>query len=102
MKHCPKCDREYSDESLNFCLEDGETLVQAELPSEARTAIQVPEVSSAAARPGKTSERTAILPRERLRAPGTSKRTLWLAAAVSTVILAAGSPIFVEMRGSTT
>ena len=35
MKYCPKCDREYSDETLNFCLEDGEWLVHqvAESPT---------------------------------------------------------------------
>ena len=26
MKHCPKCDRFYTDETLNFCLDDGEWL----------------------------------------------------------------------------
>jgi hypothetical protein len=26
MKRCPKCDRRYSDDTLNFCLEDGATL----------------------------------------------------------------------------
>jgi TolB-like protein len=41
MKHCPKCDREYYDESLNFCLEDGETLLPADQQSEAATAIQL-------------------------------------------------------------
>jgi Domain of unknown function (DUF4440) len=29
MKHCPKCNRTYNDESLNFCLEDGAPLVAA-------------------------------------------------------------------------
>src|ERR1043166_8893034 len=27
MKRCPKCNREYRDESLRFCLEDGTSLV---------------------------------------------------------------------------
>lgn len=27
MKHCPKCKREYEDDSLRFCLEDGTALV---------------------------------------------------------------------------
>ncbi|MEO8574723.1 MAG: hypothetical protein ABI481_12195 [Pyrinomonadaceae bacterium] len=26
MKRCPKCDAKYADETLNFCLEDGEWL----------------------------------------------------------------------------
>ena len=45
MKRCPKCSQTYTDETLNFCLEDGEWLVGAEsdgpatavLPSEAST-----------------------------------------------------------------
>ena len=28
MKRCPRCNRTYSDENLNFCLEDGELLTQ--------------------------------------------------------------------------
>src|SRR5215204_7034371 len=26
MKHCPKCSQTYTDETLNFCLDDGEWL----------------------------------------------------------------------------
>ena len=29
MKQCPKCSQTYSDESLNFCLADGTTLIKA-------------------------------------------------------------------------
>ncbi|MFN2501807.1 MAG: hypothetical protein ABR530_07335 [Pyrinomonadaceae bacterium] len=29
MKRCPKCRRDYSDETMNFCLEDGSRLVSA-------------------------------------------------------------------------
>lgn len=28
MKTCPKCRKNYSDEDLNFCLDDGETLMR--------------------------------------------------------------------------
>ncbi len=28
MKQCPKCSKSYTDENLNFCLEDGELLLQ--------------------------------------------------------------------------
>jgi hypothetical protein len=30
MKHCPKCKREYDDDSLRFCLEDGTALTRAD------------------------------------------------------------------------
>lgn len=29
MKICPRCDKTYADENLNFCLEDGATLIQS-------------------------------------------------------------------------
>ena len=32
MKRCPKCNRTYTDEALNFCLEDGTPLVGAQPP----------------------------------------------------------------------
>ena len=41
MKRCPKCNATYSDETLNFCLEDGEWLVA---DGESATAI-LPELS---------------------------------------------------------
>ncbi|MEO6050829.1 MAG: hypothetical protein ABIP78_05795 [Pyrinomonadaceae bacterium] len=31
MKHCPKCNQIYSDESLNFCLDDGSLLIAPNL-----------------------------------------------------------------------
>ena len=37
MKQCPRCNRTYTDETLNFCLDDGSTL--ANDPDESRTAI---------------------------------------------------------------
>ena len=37
MKQCPRCSRSYADETLNFCLEDGEWLLTDDEPA---TAIQ--------------------------------------------------------------
>ena len=45
MKHCPKCNRQYSDPSLNFCTEDG-TPLTPRFDSEAET-VKVPEWSQA-------------------------------------------------------
>lgn len=41
MKRCPECRRDYSDDTLLFCLEDGAALVQGSVPSpdEPQTAI---------------------------------------------------------------
>jgi len=35
MKHCPQCRRTYTDETLNFCLDDGEWLVTDDEPATA-------------------------------------------------------------------
>jgi TolB-like protein/Tfp pilus assembly protein PilF len=39
MKKCPQCKRAYSDESLNYCLDDGEELIYGPAGEEAETAI---------------------------------------------------------------
>src|SRR5688572_6460528 len=39
MKRCPKCGETYTDETLNFCLEDGEWLVGAAVTDEPPTAV---------------------------------------------------------------
>ena len=41
MKRCPECRRDYHDDSLLYCLEDGTALVQGSVPSpdEPQTAI---------------------------------------------------------------
>lgn len=40
MKRCPECRRDYTDETLNFCLDDGAPLVEGPVPrDEAATAI---------------------------------------------------------------
>lgn len=45
MKRCPKCRRNYADETLNFCLEDGEWLVAADVGGEAPTLIDGPRTA---------------------------------------------------------
>ena len=39
MKQCPKCHKEYSDETLNFCLDDGAWLLDGQSADESPTAI---------------------------------------------------------------
>ena len=38
MKQCPACNRKYSDETLNFCLDDGAALIYGPAESTAATA----------------------------------------------------------------
>lgn len=66
MKRCPQCRRDYSDETLNFCLDDGATLLDgpasfdepataflhsAATPGEAATQMQVGTTNDAGAPP---------------------------------------------------
>lgn len=52
MKYCPKCGRDYADETLNFCLEDGEWLTtERGAADEPDTAVMPDGVSL----PGKTT-----------------------------------------------
>jgi Tol biopolymer transport system component len=50
VKHCPNCGRTYTDETLNFCLEDGAWLSAENSAEEPATAVLPEGVSS----PGKT------------------------------------------------
>lgn len=67
MKRCPECRRDYYDDSLFYCLEDGNALVQGSVPSpdEPATAIlhETAPPSEAATRAQiHTTEQTAVLP----------------------------------------
>jgi TolB-like protein/Tfp pilus assembly protein PilF len=44
MKECPACKRVYTDETLNYCLDDGDTLVYGPATGEFATAILTAEV----------------------------------------------------------
>ncbi|HJS50899.1 MAG TPA: hypothetical protein VJ781_03280, partial [Pyrinomonadaceae bacterium] len=46
MKTCPKCNTEYTDDSLNFCLEDGEWLIGGEKGDGPATAVMSGEDST--------------------------------------------------------
>jgi TolB-like protein/tetratricopeptide (TPR) repeat protein len=67
MKRCPECRRDYFDDSLLYCLEDGATLVQGSVPSpsEPPTAIlpstSLPSEAQTRAQ-FHTTEETAVLP----------------------------------------
>ena len=47
MRRCPECDREYWDETLRFCLEDGASLVSADEPTTAILSADVPSGETA-------------------------------------------------------
>lgn len=97
MKRCPKCDRTYTDETLNFCLEDGEWLLDVQSGDESGTAVLEPGISPSEAQTlpqVRTTDRTAILPGRIAyegRRGGTSiNRKILLAAGMIVVLLGAG------------
>jgi TolB-like protein/Tfp pilus assembly protein PilF len=97
MKTCPQCHREYSDETLNFCLEDGAVLESArttdatavlptsKLPSEAPTR----DISGAAAAVSDSPPRNDSLSAKRV-ALAEFDRRLLIALVVGAVLIAAG------------
>ena len=46
MKYCPICQQSYSDETMNFCLEDGSHLVTEDFISNSPTLIHSPSFSN--------------------------------------------------------
>lgn len=66
MKRCPECRRDYSDDTLLYCLEDGAELVQGSVPfPEEPQTVRLHETAApneAATREVPTTEQTAVLP----------------------------------------
>ena len=76
MKRCPECRRDYYDDTLSFCLDDGSALLDGPaLADEPATALfQVPPAGDPALSQDSTrdtAERTMVMPQ----APGTGHST---------------------------
>lgn len=100
MKRCPECRRDYFDDSLIYCLDDGNALLEgpasgASTEDEPRTAIlhdtDLPGEASARAQIN-TTERTAILPSGSSEVPKTRSldKRLLLAPLVLAVMVLGG------------
>src|SRR5262245_24231421 len=94
MKRCPECRRDYYDDSLAYCLEDGVALVQGSVPvasggtDEPATAIlhDTSPLSEAATRAQvHATEPDAVLPRQTF-----NKRLLVVLIAMSIAIVGLG------------
>ena len=98
MKRCPECRRDYYDDSLLYCLDDGGTLLEG--PASARSVGEEPQTailhetaprSEAATRPQvHTTEQTAVLPSgiaEVPKAKGFDKRLLLAPVALAVIVL---------------
>lgn len=65
MKQCPQCSRVYADDTLNFCLDDGEWLVGLQASEEPSTALFTSSGTLAeptAANRAAETDQTAVLP----------------------------------------
>ena len=87
MKYCSHCGKEYVDETLNFCLDDGERLTGRDIESESPTAIKMPDISAElpSTQGSQGVDRTEILPGRRpidRAVPGISRRGLAMVALV--------------------
>lgn len=91
MKRCPKCSRVYADNALNFCLDDGEWLIDEAKRDEGKTEL-LPSTESL---PGGDERPTRVLSRSSIRV-GISK--YWLIAAI-VAITVGGSLFFFYKQG---
>ena len=90
MKRCPECRRDYTDETLNFCLDDGTRLVDGPASDEPATAI----LSEPGAENGpSSSESPTVQLQPQTPAPATgaqSSNRKWLALAAIAIVLIIG------------
>lgn len=95
MKRCPECRRDYHDDTLLYCLEDGIALVQGsvELPDEPQTAI-LHETASAGEVPTRaqvfTTDQSALLPSDVIKSRKTFDKRLLIAPVALAAILLGG------------
>ncbi len=94
MKSCPRCQKTYADDNLNFCLEDGSVLTQAgpEPPqtvmmNEPRVTQPQPQMpSQAGVQPGwNTPQQYSMQP-----PPKSSKTWIWVVLILGVVVLVCG------------
>jgi TolB-like protein/Tfp pilus assembly protein PilF len=88
MKRCPQCRREYPDDTLNFCLEDGDKLVyEAASAEDMRTAVLIPRVTEEDA-----PTRRMARPEQPNASPGLSdaKRNYMIASLVGVLLIGFG------------
>ena len=93
MKRCPECRRDYYDDSLLYCLDDGSALLEGPATAdEPDTAIFDPIRSGDAVTSGQvySTDRTAVLPTgssDQIAMPR-SKGRAWLVIPVAVVVIA--------------
>lgn len=106
MKRCPECRKDYLDDSLLYCLDDGTPLVQGSVSDEPATAILSGDAISAE-NPTRTLKGDDTAAREskvvsRLLALFARERLPWVIAGVMTIIAVAVTLAFYSRDSNTT
>ena len=102
MKRCPECRRDYYDDSLLYCLEDGAALIQGSvpLPDEPQTAI-LPDTDPFAERPTKlqrqATDQTSELP-QTSQEPLVNKRSAFKVTLFASLIIVLVAGGFIAYR----
>ncbi|MEO8573309.1 MAG: hypothetical protein ABI481_05015, partial [Pyrinomonadaceae bacterium] len=88
MKRCPECRRNYHDDSLSFCLDDGTLLVDGPATDESATAIQPTRESKTVLMPATSDSGTP--PTDNSISNSLSRRKTMIAALVVALMALAG------------
>jgi len=96
MKRCPKCRRDYNDDSLSFCLDDGSELLFGPASMDEQVTAILHESAAPSEAPTReqihTTEKTAVFPSgvaDVPKAKGFDKRLLLVPLALAVIVLGA-------------
>src|SRR5688572_17527171 len=98
MKICPRCQKTYADDNLNFCLEDGSVLTQASAPPSPASYSGAPPTVAQQTVPSQPNWQSQ--PQQQPQNYGTqapkksSKAWVWVLLILGLVILLCGGGIF--------
>src|SRR5687768_11675701 len=90
MKRCPECRRDYTDETLNFCLDDGTRLVDGPAADESATVILSEPGTGETGIPPSESPTVQLQTPVTVDGSGRSKRKLLAVAIIPIVLVIAG------------
>ena len=107
MKRCPQCGRNYNDDSMSFCLDDGSELLfgpgnsgDLDEPETALLQETVPIAADAEGALKYSAEKTAVLPSTVAEHPKKAFDKRWLAAPIVALIIAVGAYVGYRTLGS--
>jgi Tol biopolymer transport system component len=96
VKRCPQCHRDYSDETLNYCLDDGERLLDGPIVEDAKTeslpSFEFPHEAATRVQEAATSQKfeSASISRENIFAAAKGHKTVFLIITSIVLVVLAG------------